>query len=142
MAKKNYKTPKEVIQGAIRELKYLPNKPTVWGESFGGNKDKASMNGKKLKKLLDELAAILMEMPDPVTYTVCGLEEGDKSFSTREQLLEFMKKKGFSYSGDNVMNHRNRILQGQPTFIGMVGPMDGGGEVCYDTPELYDLLSR
>lgn len=138
-----YKGPKEAIQDAIGDLNYLPNAVASWVEAFGGDKTKANEAGRKLKALVNTLSEILMQMPDPVSYTVYGLPEGIKKFDTRDKLVYFMEGKGFTFSGDNN-NRSSRVeLQGQPTFKGIMGPMyDGGGKVRYETPELYESLSR
>lgn len=138
-----YKSPKQAIQEAINDLNGLPNGTASWVESFGGDKSKAEVNGKKLKKLVEELAAVLMAMPDPVTYTIYGLSNHNIEFDNRADLIKFMEGKGFKHTGDNESKANRIELQGQPKFNNMVGPMyDGGGRVRYETRELADALSR
>ena len=137
-----YKSPKEAIQDAISDLDWLPNGVASWVESFGGDKAKADENGRKLKKLVDELGKILMEMPEPVTFSVYGLDK-TYSFDNRAEFIKFMESKGYRYTGDNHNKSNRAELQGQPVFKNMSGPMhDGGGKVRYETWELYEVLSR
>lgn len=137
-----YKSPKEAIQGAITDLDWLPNAVSAWVQSFDGNKLKAETNGRKLKKIVEELAQILMDMPEPVTFNIYGLNK-PYSFDNRADLIKFMESKGFKHTGDNHTTTSRVELQGQPMFKNMAGPMhDGGGKVRYETWELYDMLSR
>jgi hypothetical protein len=137
-----YKSPKEAVQDAINDLNYLPNGVASWVDAYGGDKAKADANGKKIRKIVEELSQVLMEMPEPVTFNVYGLDK-NYSFENRKDFIKFMESKGYKHTGDNHNKANRAELQGQPVFKNMSGPMyDGGGKVRYETWELNDALSR
>ncbi len=63
--------------------------------------------------------------------------------STPENVFAAFEVRGYAASGAVENNPARRPeLQGHPKFIGLNGPMwDGPGQIRYETPEAYRVLS-
>lgn len=53
-----------------------------------------------------------------------------------------MGVRGYEYLGENHSPAQRAELQGAPRFKGLVGPMWDGDMIRYETPEMYEILSR
>lgn len=135
--------PKDAVKEAIKLLDYLPNGVASWVEAFGGDKTKAKKHGETCKQIVQQLGGILKDMANSMSYMVVGLEGGTKEFDSKDELVKYLKSKGINETGSEGGSHLRPELQGQPVFEKLHGPMHGGGGVVrYETPEMYDRLSR
>jgi hypothetical protein len=126
----------EQLEKAISTLSYIPI-----GYAFPDRKV-GQMMKKRVDKIVDELEAILMAIPSPVEYMVVGVEDRTKEFDNVKDLIRYMRSKGHKQVGYETGKHLRKILQGQPKFDGLHGPMYGGPKkVRYETWEVYERLS-
>jgi hypothetical protein len=133
------KTPaQEQLEKAIRTLSYIPI-----SYAFADRRKGQEMK-KRINKIVDALEDILMEIPSPVEYQAVGVG-GDrvKEFDDVKDLIRYLKSKGHKQTGYETGGHLRPILQGQPKFDGLHGPMYGGPKkVRYETWEVYEQLSK
>jgi hypothetical protein len=140
LVKTAYDPPGERIAKAIRLIDYLPNAVAAWVEAHAGNKQLANENGKKLRRISEELGEILASMPKAMTYNV-HTEKGSYSFKDPDDLIAKMKSLGFPLAGFSESTRHHPALRGQPAFRGLHGPMYDGGAVRYETAEIYRQMS-
>lgn len=133
----------ESLKAAYKALDYLPNGVSFWNEAHGGNKTLADANAKKVHQCVALLGEILASLPASVEYIVYGVESRPIKTGDRAHFVKLMAQHGFRPSGEHASPHTRPELRGQPTFEGLIGPMYGGaGVVRYETPAVYEQLSR
>ena len=59
-----------------------------------------------------------------------------------ENVISAMEVRGYAYLGSNPGIGQRQELHGAPRFKGLVGPMWDGDMIRYETPEMYEILSR
>jgi hypothetical protein len=80
-------------------------------------------------------------MPAKVVFKVCGMSGPCETYDSVDKLTRKYRQTGTNRS------RGMKVLQGLPHLKGLIGPMHEGREgdvvvVRYDTPELYDTMSR
>jgi len=124
------------IEKAISNLSYAPVE-----YAFPDRKMGMEMK-KRLDGVVKELEYILQEIPTPVIYMVVGIENKTKEFDDVKDLVRYLSSKGHDQRGYETRGQLREILQGQPKFEDLHGPMYGGPKkVRYETFEVYKHLS-
>jgi hypothetical protein len=79
----------------------------------------------------------------PLDYLVVGIDGKSKTFDKLDAMIKWLKSKGIKQKGVHKRPGTRPILQGQPEFSGLLGPMYGGpATVRYESQEAYNILSR
>jgi len=124
------------IEKAISSLSYTPVEYAFPDRRMGVEAKK------RLDMVVKELESILQEIPTPVIYMVVGIDNKTKEFDDVKDLIKYLKSKGYDQRGYETRGQLREMLQGQPMFDDLHGPVYGGPKkVRYETFEVYEHLS-